>query len=186
MYWYVEVLKKYAVFSGRARRTEYWMFQLVNFFIALAFILILVPLFPSQSDSEKAIGLAVWVVLFCAYILATMIPGVAVSVRRLHDVDLSGWWLLLSLVPLGGLAIFVFHVLDGTSGPNRYGPDPKGRGRAPNAMQYPPYGTQAMANVAGAGVALPGGQPFVGFCTACGTSMQGGTRFCARCGKAAY
>lgn len=187
MYWYLEVMKKYAVFSGRARRTEYWMFQLVNFFAALAFVLIFVALMPSTTgDGEKPVALMVWVFLFCAYVLATMIPGLAVSVRRLHDVDLSGWWLLLSFIPMGGLAIFVLHVLDGTPRPNRYGPDPKGRGFSPNAMQYAPYGTQAIANAAGAGAALPSGQPFFGFCTACGTPMQSGSRFCPKCGRAAY
>lgn len=162
------------------------MFQLVNFLIALAFGLMLVAVFPSNADSEKPIGLAVWIVALCVYILLTIIPGLAVSVRRLHDADLSGLWWLLAFVPLGGVVILVFHVLDGTPGPNRYGPDPKGRRSSSSAMQYAPAGYQAMANAAGAGIALPGGQPSIGFCTTCGTAMQGGARFCPNCGKAAY
>src|SRR5262249_1819130 len=147
VYWYVQVMKKYAVFDGRARRTEYWMFQLVNFLVVLASVLILVPLFPSSEYGEKPVGFAIWLVAVFVYFLATLIPGLAVSVRRLHDADLSGLWLLLSFVPLGGFVILVFHLLDSTPGPNRYGPDPKGR--RSTAMQYPPYRTQAMAKVAG-------------------------------------
>ncbi len=60
------------------------------------------------------------------YSLAVLIPSIAVSVRRLHDIDRTGWWLLIALVPLvGAIVLIVFHVLDGTPGPNRYGPNPK-------------------------------------------------------------
>ena len=194
MYWYLEVMRKYAVFSGRARRKEYWTFQLVNSLIALAFALMLIPVFPSPMDSEKPVGFAVWFVVFCAYILFTIVPGLAVSVRRLHDADLSGLWLLLSFVPLGGFVLLVFHVLDSTPGPNQYGPNPKGTGRAGYAAPYPsygtpsmtPYGQQPMTRSAGAGAALPGGGSSLGFCSACGTSMQAGTRFCPNCGRLAY
>ena len=184
MYWYLEVLKKYAVFSGRARRTEYWMFQLVNFFIALAFLLLLVPVFPSGAGSDKPVGFAIWLVAFCVYILLTILPSLAVSVRRLHDADFSGWWLLLAFAPMGGLVIFVFHVLDGRIGPNRYGPDPKGRG--PRMSPYTPYGTPAAANAPGGGAAFPYRRPLLGFCNICGAPMQVGTRFCSKCGGAAY
>ena len=161
------------------------MFQLVNFLVGVAFVLILVPLIPSAGDSGVPVGLAVWVVTFCAYVLVTIVPGLAVSVRRLHDADLSGLWLLLSFVPLGGFVILVFHLLDGTPGSNRYGPDPKGR--RPSAMQYPPYRTQAMASVAGGGGMLPGGQPSPGgFCIGCGMPLQSGARFCPKCGWAAF
>lgn len=184
MYWYAKVMRNYAVFTGRARRKEYWMFQLVNFLIALAFVLMLIPLFPSPDAGEKPVGFAICLVIFFVYVLLTILPGLAVSVRRLHDADLSGLWVLIAFIPGGGIVLLVFHVLDSTPGPNRYGPNPKGRGFAPNALQYSSYGTQAMANAAGA--ALPGGQPFLGFCTVCGTPMQGGARFCARCGRAAH
>jgi uncharacterized membrane protein YhaH (DUF805 family) len=126
MYWYLEVMRKYAVFTGRATRTEYWMFQLVNFVIVLLVTAVTTAGILMQPRTQRP---GFWVPFFLAfggYILATIIPGLAVSVRRLHDTDLSGWWLFISLVPLGGIVLFVFHVLDGTPGPNRYGPNPKG------------------------------------------------------------
>jgi uncharacterized membrane protein YhaH (DUF805 family) len=64
-------------------------------------------------------------------ILGTIIPSIAVGIRRLHDTDKSGWWLLIALIPLiGGLVLLFFFVSDGTSGPNQYGPDPKDPGQA--------------------------------------------------------
>ena len=114
MNWYLGVLKKYAVFSGRARRKEYWMFFLVNFIILLLLGLI-----------EAALGLPA--VLTFLYTLAVLIPHIAVGVRRLHDTGRSGWWLLLSLVPLVGIFIVLFFlILDGQPGENSYGPNPKG------------------------------------------------------------
>lgn len=113
MNWYLEVLKKYAVFSGRARRTEYWMFFLFNFIISfvLAFI-------EGIVGGPGIIGLL--------YSLAVLIPGIAVSVRRLHDTNRSGWWLLIGLVPLiGAIVLLVFMVQDSQQGDNHYGPNPK-------------------------------------------------------------
>lgn len=119
MNWYLEVLKKYAVFNGRARRKEYWFFYLfyLIFFMVLAFLDGM-----TGSFSETA-GIGMFTGIF---ILAMIIPGLAVSVRRLHDTDRSGWWILISLIPLiGGIWFLVLMVLDGTSGQNQYGPDPK-------------------------------------------------------------
>ncbi|WIM57007.1 DUF805 domain-containing protein [Pantoea anthophila] len=104
--WYLGVLKKYAVFTGRARRKEYWMFTLFN--ILIAFLLGIV---------ETVIG--VGDILSNLYSLAVLIPGIAVGVRRLHDTDRSGWWLLLPIVNI------VFLALEGQSGTNRFGSDPK-------------------------------------------------------------
>jgi uncharacterized membrane protein YhaH (DUF805 family) len=183
MHWYLEVMRKYAVFSGRARRQEYWMFQLINTVIFAVLITGLITELRSPT-------VGIFVILFCGYILATIIPGLAVSVRRLHDADFSGLWLLVSLVPGGGILLLVFYVMDGTPGPNRYGPNPKATGMA-DYVSYgtppmTPYGTQSMTRAAGAGAALPGSQPILGFCRVCGTSMLAGTRFCSNCGKAAY
>jgi uncharacterized membrane protein YhaH (DUF805 family) len=126
MYWYLEVMKKYAVFAGRARRKEYWMFHLVNFVILLPIMGVAIAGILVQPRTHRpGLFLPFFLIAF-GYSLATLIPSLAVSVRRLHDTDLSGWWLLISLVPLGGIVVFVFHVLDGTPGPNRYGPNPKG------------------------------------------------------------
>jgi uncharacterized membrane protein YhaH (DUF805 family) len=120
MNWYLDVLKKYAVFSGRARRKEYWLFFLFNLIITLVLGFI-----------DGAAGLASETTgygpLGGLYALAVLIPGLAVSVRRLHDTDRSGWWLLLFLVPiLGALVVLVFMVLDSQEGSNQYGPNPKG------------------------------------------------------------
>jgi uncharacterized membrane protein YhaH (DUF805 family) len=118
MNWYLEVLKKYAVFDGRARRKEYWMFSLVNMIIG--FVLGLIEGFAGGgvSDGPGVLG--------TIYTLAVFIPAIAVAVRRLHDTDRSGWWLLIGLIPLIGIiALIVFMVLDSEPGDNQYGPNPK-------------------------------------------------------------
>ncbi|MEO6054340.1 MAG: DUF805 domain-containing protein [Chthoniobacterales bacterium] len=114
MNWYIEVLKKYAVFEGRARRKEYWMFVLFNVIIA-----VVLGLLDGMIHGRGIInGL---------YSLAVLLPGIAVTVRRLHDTDRSGWWLLIGLVPvIGAIVLLVFMVLDGTPGENKYGQNPKG------------------------------------------------------------
>ena len=111
MNWYIQALKKYAVFSGRARRKEYWMFFLFNILIAVALGFVEGILgIAAESDESILAGI---------YQLAILIPSIAVGVRRMHDTDHSGWWLLLPIVNL------VFAVTDGTRGDNRFGPDPK-------------------------------------------------------------
>ncbi|MBV1932283.1 MAG: DUF805 domain-containing protein [Porticoccaceae bacterium] len=113
MNWYLEVLKNYAVFTGRARRTEYWMFVLFNVIIILAIAFI-----EGMLGSIGVVGMT--------YSLAVLIPSIAVGVRRLHDTDRSGWWLLIGLVPLiGAIVLIVFMVLDSSPGQNQYGPNPK-------------------------------------------------------------
>ncbi|MGX4690553.1 DUF805 domain-containing protein [Streptomyces sp. JNUCC 63] len=112
MNWYLEVLKKYAVFSGRARRKEYWMFVLFNFIVSIVLLAI-----------GKAIGVEV---LSGLYSLAVLLPGLGVAVRRLHDTGRSGWWILIGLVPLVGfIVLLVFTVSDSQPGDNQYGPNPK-------------------------------------------------------------
>ena len=186
MYWYLEAMRKYAVFSGRARRKEYWTFHLVNLVIIIVLAFTFALLIPSiVAHRENSFAIILWLIAFFAFVLATLIPGLAVSVRRLHDTNLSGWWLLLSLVPLGGFVLFVFHLLDSNPGANQYGPNPKGV--VPSyASPYAAPDKQAMATAAGAGAALSGRQWFLGFCNACGTSMPAGAGFCPKCGKAAY
>ncbi len=118
MDWYVQVLKKYAVFAGRARRKEYWMFTLFNLLILIGLGII-----------EGALGIGAGgdqSVLAGLYSLAVLIPSLAVSVRRLHDTGRSGWWLLIVLVPIVGLiTLLVFMVMDSQAGDNAYGPNPK-------------------------------------------------------------
>ncbi len=113
MNWYLEVLKKYVVFSGRARRKEYWMFFLFNIIIALVLGII-----------EGLVGGPG--IISTLYSLAVLIPGIAVSVRRLHDTSRSGWWLLIGLVPIiGAIVLLVFMVQDSQQGENQYGQNPK-------------------------------------------------------------
>ena len=118
MSWYLEVLKKYAVFSGRARRTEYWMFLLGTVLIALV-LGVIDGIVGVALDSDLSL-------LSTVYALAVLIPSLAVSVRRLHDTSRSGWWLLLGLVPIiGVIVLLVFMVQDSHPGDNQYGPSPK-------------------------------------------------------------
>ena len=119
MNWYLGVLKKYAVFQGRARRREYWFFQLFNFLAV--FVLAIVDVFSGNYNDLFRIGL-----LSGLYLLAVLLPCIAVSVRRLHDTDRSGWWVLLACIPvLGAIVLIIFFLLDGTPGSNRFGESPK-------------------------------------------------------------
>ena len=144
MEWMLLPLRRYAEFSGRSRRMEYWIFQLLNFLVMLfagALILSGIP-WGDFSDSnlgsvaaaDAQPGALLWVgiALLCLWALAVMIPAIAVTVRRLHDRDMSGWWylgfILLGMIPLVGwiasIALLVILCLPGTSGSNRFGPDP--------------------------------------------------------------
>ena len=110
MNWYLAALKKYATFEGRARRKEFWFFALFNF-LAIVLLALIDGVLGTFSE-EAGIGL-----LSGIYVLAIFIPSIAVTVRRLHDTDRSGWWILLSFLPLiGGLVLLVFEVLDSTPG----------------------------------------------------------------------
>jgi len=119
MNWYFEVLKKYAVFSGRARRKEYWYFFLFNIIVSI--VLGVIDGITGSFSPEAGMGL-----LGGIYALAVLIPGIAVSVRRLHDTDRSGWWLLIALIPLiGAIVLLVFMVQDSKPGQNQFGSNPK-------------------------------------------------------------
>ncbi len=110
---YLTVLKKYAEFNGRARRREYWMFFLFNFIIAIVL-----------SVLEGLVGSPGIVSLL--YCLGVLVPSLAVAIRRLHDIDKSGWWLFIGLVPIiGGIWLLVLMVLDSKAGENRFGSNPK-------------------------------------------------------------
>ncbi|MCR5138437.1 MAG: DUF805 domain-containing protein [Oscillospiraceae bacterium] len=116
------VFSKYAVFGGRARRSEYWKFTLFNTVIGLAFLLLL-------TVSQKYFGgrmISAIRVLDLLYTLAVLLPGLAVCVRRLHDIGKSGWSYLMVLVPLAGpIILLVWMIRDGQPGGNAYGPNPK-------------------------------------------------------------
>src|SRR3712207_18440 len=107
--------RNYAVFEGRARRSEYWWFFLFNVLMQGATGLVDAALFGDDS-----VGLVNGL-----YSLAVLLPGLAVAVRRLHDVDRSGWWLLISFIPVIGIVLLiVWFSQKGDAGPNRFGPDP--------------------------------------------------------------
>lgn len=128
MHWYLMVWRKYAEFAGRSRRKEYWMFVLFNALAVLALIAIGVA---GIAMSEDYGGLLF--IPFGIYLLATIIPGLAVAVRRLHDSGRSGWlmlvFFLVGLIPfiglIGGIIQIVFMCQDSDPGTNRYGPNPK-------------------------------------------------------------
>ena len=119
MNWYLEVLKKYAVFDGRARRKEYWYFILFNTIIS-----IVLAIFDSLIGSfSPKVGMGL---LGGIYMLAVLVPGIGVSIRRLHDTNRSGWWLLIALIPfIGSIVLIVFLASDSKPEENQYGTNPK-------------------------------------------------------------
>lgn len=145
MNWMILPFKRYAEFSGRSRRMEYWMFTLLNV-IVITVLLVATGAFGALTDPEALAagdggvmalfgGLGI---LILVYGLAVLLPSIAVTIRRLHDRDMSGWWYLGAIVggmiPFVGflvsIAFLVLMALPGTPGPNRFGPDPKGEGEA--------------------------------------------------------
>ena len=118
MNWYLAVIKKYAEFSGRARRKEYWMFVIVNFFMVC--LIGILSWFLGKTGGIISVSLST------LYGLFIIIPGWAVTVRRLHDTNRSGWWILISLVPVvGAIILFIFMILDSDPNANAYGENPK-------------------------------------------------------------
>ena len=113
MHYYTDVLKKYAVFTGRARRQEFWMFFLCNLAVAVAVLLI-----------DIAVGAGM--ILYCVYALAVAVPTIALAVRRLHDIGKSGWWYFVVLIPIAGFVwLVVLMATEGQPHANDYGPSPK-------------------------------------------------------------
>ena len=120
MNWVKEAFGKYATFEGRSRRKEYWIFTL--FCVVVAVVLTSIDSVTGTYGRSAGVGL-----LSGLFYLAVLVPSLAVTVRRLHDTDRSGWWVLLSLIPvLGGIVLLVFMCIDSQPGANRFGPNPKG------------------------------------------------------------
>ena len=119
MEWWLIAMKKYADFSGRARRTEYWMFSLIS----SAFIILAVFLENMLGVTFEDSGIGLITLLFS---LIVIIPSWSVTVRRLHDIGKSGWWILVNFLPyIGGIILFVFLVTDSQPEDNEYGVSPK-------------------------------------------------------------
>ncbi|AYV48351.1 DUF805 domain-containing protein [Caulobacter flavus] len=119
-----EPLRKYAQFSGRARRSEYWLFALFTFVVSIAITILRIA--TGGLDSLENGGFDALSLVNLAFSLAMLVPSLAVSFRRLHDTDRSAWWILIGLIPLiGAIVLLIFYLLPGTTGPNKFGPDPK-------------------------------------------------------------
>ena len=119
MEWYLKVIRQYADFNGRARRKEYWMFILFNMIFAIVAMIL-----------DNILGIAIAGIgygpLYLFYALALFIPGIAVAIRRLHDINKSGWMLLVALIPLAGaIWLLVLMCTEGDQTENQYGPNPK-------------------------------------------------------------
>ena len=119
MEWYIKVIKSYSDFNGRARRKEYWMFTLWNFIFALLAVLL-----------DYSFGIVYPLVgygpLYIAYALFVLVPGIAVAVRRLHDIGKSGWMYLVAFIPIAGfILLLILFIKEGDQGNNSYGEDPK-------------------------------------------------------------
>ena len=147
MDWMMMPLRRYADFTGRSTRKEFWMFTLLYMIVILVLYCMILAGVPwaeliavsqaqeagvAYTGTEPAPGLLFWpgVVLLIAWALGTFVPALAVTVRRLHDQDKSGWFYLLNFVPFGSIVLLVFYCLEGTKGPNQYGPDPLADERA--------------------------------------------------------
>ena len=116
MDFYLDAFRKYGTFSGRASRKQYWMFVLWN----LIFYIVLFALVAAMRN-------AVTLGLYYAYALVLLIPSIAILARRLHDIGRTACWILIAFVPfVGAIVLLVFAVMAGTTGDNKYGPNPKG------------------------------------------------------------
>jgi uncharacterized membrane protein YhaH (DUF805 family) len=126
MSWFVLAWQRATDFSGRSRRKEYWYFNLFNGIVLLFLLLFAIPFSAQEKPSLFPLG------CMFAYSLIVMIPGLAVTIRRLHDIGKSGWWYFIAFVPIvGGIILFVFTLLDSEPFANQWGLDPKAAERAP-------------------------------------------------------
>lgn len=134
--WMLMPYRRYADFSGRSRRKEYWMFTLLFVIVyAVGFMLMATgapTVDPVTGEMSEGGGLlsSIGGIFLLLFVLGSFVPALAVMVRRFHDQDKSGWFALLSLIPIVSLVVLVFMCLEGTRGPNQYGPDPKDPGAA--------------------------------------------------------
>ncbi len=149
--------KRYAEFSGRSARSEYWMFQLLQVII-LIFCLTLIFVGAGERGIAGILGIGwsatttVGVALYCAWVVISIIPHIALTVRRFHDQNLAGWMVLFYFLPwVGGLVIFVFMCIPGTAGENKYGSDSK---HSPSAFAAISQADSAISNFPSASLEL--------------------------------
>ena len=127
MHWMLLPLKRYAQFSGRSRRMEYWMFALFQILLVVA-VMVIVGVAALVADNSATVGGIVTLLLglYCLFILGLIIPSLAVQVRRFHGIDMSGWSVFLGFIPIvGGIIVLVLLCKNGTPGDNRFGPNPR-------------------------------------------------------------
>lgn len=120
-WWKKVFIDNYATFEGRARRSEFWYYALTNILVVLSLYIFVII---GMATEIYPLSITAGVLVFL-YWIANLIPYLGVIVRRLHDTSKSGWWFLISFVPLGGIVLLVFYCLEGDRGQNEYGPDPK-------------------------------------------------------------
>ena len=113
VHWYTDVIRRYTDFDGRSDRPEFWWFGLINLIVSLVL----------WAVGIAAFGFATGELVAVLYGLVTLLPALGVEIRRLHDTNRSGWWILISLIPVvGAIILIVFFASAGTHGPNRFGP----------------------------------------------------------------
>lgn len=128
MNWYLKVLKQYADFKGRARRKEFWMFVLFNFIFAIVAMILDKVLGTNFKMPGEYAQVMPYGYIYTLYMLAVIVPVIALWVRRLHDINKTGWLVLISFIPFAGLVLLYWSFIEGTKGTNQYGPDPKAEG----------------------------------------------------------
>jgi uncharacterized membrane protein YhaH (DUF805 family) len=149
MNWYLKVLRQYVDFSGRARRKEFWMFALFNIIFGTVAV-ILDEVYGTTFGIESMHG-----VFDLIYSLAVLLPGLAVGIRRLHDIGKSGWYCLFALIPIvGWIILLIWYCEDSQAGENRWGVNPKDESKATENR----------------------------YCVNCGKQIEYGSRFCTHCG----
>ena len=127
--YYTGVLTNFS-FTGRARRAEFWWFVLFNIIVSVVLNLVGGATGLTYNATPAGFPYAIpFSIPSLVYMVLVLIQGIALAVRRLHDSNKSGWWLLIAFIPLiGAIVLLVFYILPGTAGANKYGADPKAAG----------------------------------------------------------
>jgi len=163
--WYPTVLRRYAVFDGRAGRPEFWWFELVN-----AIVVVLIYIVLAAAKASTAIA--------DIYQLAVFLPSLGVQIRRLHDIDKSGWWVLFGFIPIiGWIMMIIWLASQGTPGPNRFGPSPRGEAGADQPATFGGGGWEPEPQP----TSETGGSA-ARYCKNCGSPLAPGATYCGNCG----